>query len=141
MAGTVAISWNEAPETANLTMLCPQNGESRRALPTVVDPNDCDSHQFSLLNQAGKGTVTLNETGFLYHNTDDQPGEDWFGFRITDAGGLEVDVTATVLVMSPAFFEAIAAWPETSMLSLIEAINQPAISQHTDYLRQQQEPQ
>lgn len=128
--GQVEVEQNQAPEEAVLSIICEAEGQSRTMRPEVRDRNRRDHHTYSLLGQAEHGTVHLGEDGFSYRARTRYLGEDGFRYRVRDSGGLTIEREAHVLVMGSSFFEAMGAWPSGTIMSLIEAIDQPQLTQH-----------
>ena len=96
MKGTPA-EQNEAPTATSATITTDED-MAGTAVPDVDDPNDGDTHTFTILTQPSNGTAAVTNNELEYTPDADYNGSDSFTYRATDNGGLSVDGTCDVTV-------------------------------------------
>ena len=113
---TVVEPPNSPPSSASAEITTFENQESDGVAPTVLDPDEGDTHEITIATQPQNGTATV-ENNLLYYTPDtDHLGDDSFEFVATDPDGESVTGIASVSVVE------VPNSPPTSALAQIKAI-------------------
>ncbi|MGB6382342.1 MAG: Ig-like domain-containing protein [Syntrophobacteria bacterium] len=89
---------NGAPTSTSATITTDEDTASSGVTPSVTDPDNGDTHTFSIISQPANGTASVSSNQLIYTPSADFNGTDSFTFKATDTGGLWVEGTASVTV-------------------------------------------
>lgn len=90
---------NKAPTAASASITTNEDTPSAGVTPSVTDPDDGDTHTFTIESQPQHGNASVSNAQLFYTPAQDYHGSDSFEFRATDSGGLSVVGRATVTVV------------------------------------------
>lgn len=91
-------SINKAPTAASASITTNEDTPSAGVTPSVTDPDDGDTHTYTIESQPQHGNASVANAQLFYTPAQDYNGNDSFEFRVTDSGGLSVVERATVIV-------------------------------------------
>ena len=109
-ATITVVGADTAPVASNVTGSVSNDGPPITISASYTDPDQGDTHSFTIDTAGTKGKVTNNGNGTFTYNPEGafdslKPGQqatDSFTYTVTDAAGLSSTATATITVLGPA---------------------------------------
>ncbi len=92
---------NRAPTATDAQIMVMSGQQSSPLTPAVYDPDAGDTFIFSVASPPSSGVATVVNNQLVYTSNSGYIGGDTFTYRATDSGGLWVEGTANVQVVSP----------------------------------------
>lgn len=90
---------NKAPTAVSASITTNEDTPSAGVTPSVTDPDDGDTHTFTIESQPQHGNASVANNQLFYTPEQDYNGSDSFECRATDSGGLSIVGRATVTVI------------------------------------------